>query len=99
MILQKRFPPLRAALPRIAGPRNLALLTALFLGGAAMAGPVVVTDIAPVHSLVSQVMAGVGEPELLVPQDASPHMLALKPSQARATSQADLERSGSDTVA
>jgi len=35
--------------------------------------PQVVTDIAPVHSLVARVMDGVGTPDLLVPQSASPH--------------------------
>lgn len=45
--------------------------------------PRVVTDIAAVHSLVSRVMEGVGEPELLIPAGASPHFYALKPSDAR----------------
>ena len=44
--------------------------------------PRVVTDIAAVHSLVSRVMKGVGEPELLIPAGASPHFYALKPSDA-----------------
>lgn len=52
--------------------------------------PRVVTDIAPVHSLVSQVMAGVGTPDLLLDGSADPHSVQLKPSQARAVSQADL---------
>lgn len=52
--------------------------------------PRVVTDIGPVHSLVSQVMAGVGEPDLLVDGATDPHAVQLKPSQARAVSSADL---------
>ncbi len=52
--------------------------------------PRVVTDIAPVHSLVAQVMAGVGEPDLLIDQATSPHHFALRPSQARALQEADL---------
>lgn len=52
--------------------------------------PQVVTDIAPVHSLVSQVMAGVGEPELLLQGGADPHSVALKPSQARMLERAQL---------
>ncbi|WP_028304813.1 zinc ABC transporter substrate-binding protein [Oceanospirillum maris] len=51
--------------------------------------PKVVVDIAPLHSLVTQVMAGVGQPTLLVPSEASPHRYALKPSQAGALSEAD----------
>ena len=52
--------------------------------------PRVVTDIAPVHSLVAQVMAGVGVPDLLIDQATSPHHFALRPSQARALQEADL---------
>lgn len=43
----------------------------------------VVTDIAPVHSLVAQIMDGVGEPDLLLPASASPHDYAMRPSDAR----------------
>jgi len=52
--------------------------------------PQIVTDIAPVHSLVAQVMAGVGTPDLLVSGATDPHSVALKPSQARLLEQADL---------
>ena len=52
--------------------------------------PRVVTDIAPVHSLVAQVMAGVGVPDLLIDKATSPHHFALRPSQARALQEADL---------
>jgi len=52
--------------------------------------PKVVVDIAPVHSLVSQVMAGVGQPDLLIPAEASPHEYTLRPSQAKALSDADV---------
>ena len=44
--------------------------------------PRVVADIAPVHSLVQMVMAGVGEADLLLPATASPHDYALRPSDA-----------------
>ena len=60
----------------------LALATGFALPAWA-APPHVLTDIAPVHSLVSRVMAGVGEPDLLIPPGASPHFHALKPSDAR----------------
>lgn len=55
----------------------------------ALAEPQVVTDIAPVHSLVSAVMSGVGEPQLLLEANADPHHLALRPSQARSLASAD----------
>lgn len=55
---------------------------------AATAGPEVVASIAPVHSLVAKVMAGVGEPRLLVAGGLSPHTYALKPSDAKALAKA-----------
>jgi zinc transport system substrate-binding protein len=58
----------------------------------------VVVTIKPLHALVSQVMAGVGAPELLVKGAASPHSYALKPSEARALHNADLFFRMSETV-
>ncbi len=52
--------------------------------------PNVVADIAPLHSLVSMVMEGVGEPDLLLPPGVSPHGYAMKPSDAQALSDADV---------
>lgn len=52
--------------------------------------PRVVVDIPPVHSLVAQVMAGVGTPELILPSGASPHDVALRPSDAEALADAEL---------
>ncbi|SDX89967.1 zinc ABC transporter substrate-binding protein [Citreimonas salinaria] len=52
--------------------------------------PHVVADIAPVHALVLQVMEGVGQPDLLLPRGSDPHGHALRPSEARALSQADV---------
>ena len=57
---------------------------------AALAAPDVVVSIAPVHSLVAAVMTGVGEPKLLVPPGASPHAFSLRPSDARALSNAEI---------
>ncbi|MEZ9525265.1 zinc ABC transporter substrate-binding protein [Enterovibrio norvegicus] len=54
------------------------------------ATPSVAVDIAPLHSLVSQVMEGVGEPDLLIPAESSPHEYTLRPSQAKALSNADV---------
>ncbi|WP_298429116.1 zinc ABC transporter substrate-binding protein [uncultured Jannaschia sp.] len=51
--------------------------------------PHVVTDIAPVHSLVARVMDGVGTPDLILPQGGSPHDYSLRPSQAGALESAD----------
>ncbi|MCG8610337.1 MAG: zinc ABC transporter substrate-binding protein [Pseudomonadales bacterium] len=50
--------------------------------------PAVAVDIAPLHSLVSQVMDGIRSPDLLIPAEASPHQYTLRPSQARALSEA-----------
>ncbi|MDC9809939.1 zinc ABC transporter substrate-binding protein [Rhizobium binxianense] len=61
-------------------------IPALFFPGTIRAAdaPVVVTSIKPIHSLVSAIMQGVGEPELIVDGAASPHTYNLKPSNARA---------------
>ncbi|MBD3662878.1 zinc ABC transporter substrate-binding protein [Sulfitobacter aestuariivivens] len=69
--------------------RNVIAL--LCLSGAALAEtPKVATDIAPVHALVSEVMAGIGTPDLVVPATASPHHHAMRPSEARMLSEADI---------
>ena len=52
--------------------------------------PRVLASIAPIHSLVSAVMEGVGEPDLLVSASASDHDYALKPSDLRKIAGADL---------
>ncbi len=52
--------------------------------------PAVVSSIPPVHSLVAAVMAGVGEPKLLVKGGSSPHTASLRPSDAAALQKADL---------
>lgn len=52
--------------------------------------PKVVTDIPAVHSLVAQVMQGVGAPDILLTQGSDPHAFQLRPSQARSLSKADL---------
>jgi len=70
--------------------RTLLLALTLFFAAPLRAAPLVVADIAPVQSLVAKVMAGVGEPHLLLSPGASPHDYALKPSDARALSRADI---------
>ena len=52
--------------------------------------PNVAADIAPVHSLVSRVMDGVGAPKLVIKSGASPHDYRLRPSEAKALQDADL---------
>lgn len=68
------------------------MLVALFGTGrsASAEPPRVATDIAAVESLVAQVMAGVGSPELVMDHGASPHAYRLRPSQAQALEQADV---------
>lgn len=66
-------------------------LTAILLTGGAMADvPNVAVDVAPVHSLIARVMAGVGEPDLIIPAEATPHEYNLRPSDAAALQDADL---------
>ena len=56
----------------------------------AMAEPRVATDLAPVHSLASMVMVGVGKPALIVRPGASPHNYAMRPSEAKALADAEI---------
>ena len=67
-----------------------ALLAATLLTSTAFAAPNVVASIKPVHSLVTAVMAGVGEPTLIVKGSASPHTYALRPSDAGALESANV---------
>jgi len=75
---------------RVSGSVLPALGLALLLPSAASAEPAVVTDIAPVGSLVARVMEGVGSPATLLPPGASPHSYALRPSDAGRLASADL---------
>jgi zinc transport system substrate-binding protein len=64
---------------------------ALLAAQAAQAqSPQVATDIAPVQSLVAQVMEGVGTPDVIVRAGQSPHGYAMRPSEAAALRDADL---------
>ena len=63
----------------------------LLTGTAALAdAPKVVADIAPVHSLVSRVMDGIGKPDIIVPNETSPHDYRLRPTDAEALENAGL---------
>ncbi|MFZ3581826.1 zinc ABC transporter substrate-binding protein [Loktanella sp. DJP18] len=70
--------------------RIFALCLALTAGAAHADAPRVVTDIAPIHSLVAQVMEGVGTPDLLVPPGTDAHHLALRPSDAQKLARAEV---------
>ena len=52
--------------------------------------PTVVTDIAPVHSIVAMVMGDLGSPDLLLAKGADEHDFQLKPSQMDTVATADL---------
>ena len=68
-----------------------ALIFGVIVGTGHAASPIhVVTDIPPVHSIVSQVMKGNGEPNLLVRPGASPHVYSMHPSEAASLSRAEL---------
>lgn len=71
--------------------RSIVLIAPLIgLSSVASASPPsVVADIAPLHSLVAQVMKGVGSPQLIIPAEASPHEYNLRPSEASALQDAD----------
>ena len=56
----------------------------------ALAAPSVLVSIKPVHAITRVIMQGAGEPELLFDAALSPHHYALRPSHARALSNADL---------
>lgn len=56
----------------------------------ALAQPRVVASILPIHSLTTNIMNGVAEPELLIPAWSSPHDWSLRPSQRHSLQQADL---------
>ncbi|MFP7672127.1 zinc ABC transporter substrate-binding protein [Marivita sp. S0852] len=52
--------------------------------------PKIVTDIAPVHGLVSMVTGDLAQPDLLIEPAASPHTNAMRPSAAAALQDADV---------
>lgn len=67
-----------------------ASLSVLPMQASASTVPKVVTDIPPTHSLVSMVMGELGTPDLLMRGAVSPHDYALRPSDAKSLSQAEL---------
>jgi zinc transport system substrate-binding protein len=68
----------------------LACLFATAFSTASLAAPKVVATIKPIHSIAANVMAGIGEPDLLLDAAVSEHTAQLTPSQVRAMQNADL---------
>jgi zinc transport system substrate-binding protein len=52
--------------------------------------PQVIVTIKPIHSLVAAVMQGVAEPQLLIQDNSSPHVHAIKPSEAEMLDKAEV---------
>jgi len=69
---------------------SIAALLALLPAPVMAEVPRVVTDIPPVHALVSLVMGDLGKPDLLLDRGANAHSFALRPSQAAGLQKADL---------
>jgi zinc transport system substrate-binding protein len=66
------------------GPFAVVLLALIAAApDAGFAVPRVVVTVKPLHSLVAGVMAGLGEPDLIIRGGGSPHTYGLKPSEAR----------------
>lgn len=76
----------------------LAAFLSVASGADALADLKVVATIKPIHALVSAVMAGIGEPKLLIDGAGSPHTFALKPSDARTLNQSDIVFRVSDVL-
>ena len=74
------------------------VLAAWAAAPAADGGLKVVATIKPIHSLLTELMEGVGTPTLLVEGAASPHAFALKPSGVRAINAADVFVRVSETL-
>lgn len=71
-------------------PFHTLVIVTLLLPVWALGEPKVAVSIAPLHSLVSGVMKGVAEPELIYETGQSPHATALAPEQLKTLVRADL---------
>ena len=65
-------------------------LAPLFLSFSANADLKVVTTIKPLHSIISSVMEGAGEPSLIIEGTNNPHTFVFKPSHAKMLEEADI---------
>ncbi|MEM9045857.1 MAG: zinc ABC transporter substrate-binding protein [Pseudomonadota bacterium] len=70
--------------------RAVSLLSILLATTAGAEAPKVVTDIAPVQSIVARVMGDLGQPKSLIAAGVSPHNYSMRPSEAAALQEADL---------
>lgn len=61
----------------------IGLLASAFFAASVQAQPKIAASIRPVHALVSAVIGETGSPQLILGGNASPHNMALKPSQQR----------------
>ena len=69
----------------------ITLISSIVIATPAMTKPLhIVTDIAPIYSLVAQITGTTENLTLLLNSGASPHDFALKPSQAKALQKADI---------
>jgi len=72
-------------------PMRLILLFALIFAAPLRAEPPrVVATVAPLYGILSDVMRGVGAPELMVKKGIDPHYFSLQPSQISALNDADI---------
>lgn len=69
---------------------RLLTIFATLIATNAAAAPNVVTDIAPVHALVSEVMGDVGTPTLLLPANTDAHHYTMRPSDGQTLAGADV---------
>ncbi len=66
------------------------ILVSFFFSFSAKAEVNVVTTIKPLHSLVSSVMKGIGEPSIIIEGTNNPHTFVFKPSHAKMIEEADI---------
>ncbi|MDA0675026.1 MAG: zinc ABC transporter substrate-binding protein [Proteobacteria bacterium] len=83
-----RVPAALARVPALAALGAMALCATIWALPAAAEPVRVVASIKPVHSLASGVMAGIGEPHLIVRGSGAPHTYGLAPSDAEALEKA-----------
>lgn len=70
--------------------RLTTFVIALIAATPALAAPKVLTDIAPIHGLVSEVMGDLGAPVLLLPPNTDAHHYTMRPSDAQAVNDAEV---------
>lgn len=70
--------------------KRLTVMLTFLAGWAHAEPPQILTDIAPVHSLVAQVMGDLGEPSLLLEATDDVHHMQLRPSQAKSLADAQV---------